>query len=96
MTLAGQVPARVHPRQPVHPWQPVRFGHGEYLLHLAQRSDVSAGIETQAYIDIDSLPRRPEFGYQKQGASFGQAEIAGRVLLRKGLAVAAHEHGLVA
>ena len=55
-----------------------------HLIGLAQRTDVLAGIETQAYVDIDSL-LRPVFGHAKQGASFGHAKIAGRVLLRRGL-----------
>ncbi len=55
-----------------------------HLVGLAQRTEVLAGIETQAFIDIDSL-LRPVFGYRKQGASFGHAKIAGRGLLRKGL-----------
>lgn len=54
-----------------------------HLIGLAQRTEVLAGIETQAYVDIDSL--RPVFGHAKQGASFGHAKIAGRVLLRRGL-----------
>jgi hypothetical protein len=55
-----------------------------HLVNLAQRTELLAGIEGQAYIDIDSL-LRPVFGYHKQGASFGHAKIAGRVMLRKGL-----------
>ena len=55
-----------------------------HLVGLAERTEVLGGIETQAFIDIDSL-LRPVFGYQKQGASFGHAKISGRVLLRKGL-----------
>jgi hypothetical protein len=55
-----------------------------HLVSLARRTELLAGIDQQAYIDIDSL-LRPVFGYQKQGASFGHAKIAGRVMLRKGL-----------
>jgi hypothetical protein len=55
-----------------------------HLVNLAQRTEFLAGIDQQAYIDIDSL-LRPVFGHHKQGASFGHAKIAGRVLLRKGL-----------
>lgn len=55
-----------------------------HLINLAQRTEVLTGIETQAYVDIDSL-LRPVFGHAKQGASFGHAKIAGRVLLRRGL-----------
>jgi hypothetical protein len=42
------------------------------------------GIETQAFIDIDSL-LRPVYGHAKQGASFGHTKIAGRQVLRRGL-----------
>jgi hypothetical protein len=59
-----------------------------HLVDLAQRTELLAGIDQQAYIDIDSL-LRPVFGYHKQGASFGHAKIAGRVLLRKGLSALA-------
>jgi Transposase DDE domain group 1 len=55
-----------------------------HLVNLAERADLLPGIETQAYVDIDSL-LRPVFGHAKQGASFGHAKIAGRVLLRRGL-----------
>ena len=55
-----------------------------HLVNLANRTDLLPGIETQAYVDIDSL-LRPVFGHAKQGASFGHAKIAGRVLLRRGL-----------
>ena len=55
-----------------------------HLVNLAQRTDLLPGVETQAFIDIDSL-LRPVFGHAKQGASFGHAKIAGRVLLRRGL-----------
>jgi hypothetical protein len=55
-----------------------------HLVSLAQRTDLLPGIEDQAFVDIDSL-LRPVFGHAKQGASFGHAKIAGRVLLRRGL-----------
>ncbi|MGB8383376.1 MAG: IS1380 family transposase, partial [Dermatophilaceae bacterium] len=63
---AGPIPAGVHPRAlsagglggPQPPGEP---GHADDLL---------AGIETQAFIDIDSL-LRPVYGHAKQGASFG-------------------------
>ncbi|MGK2930786.1 MAG: IS1380 family transposase [Acidimicrobiales bacterium] len=55
-----------------------------HLVNLVQRTEVLPGIETQAFVDIDSL-LRPVFGHAKQGASFGHAKIAGRVLLRRGL-----------
>ncbi len=56
----------------------------EHLVALSERTDVLSGIDRQAFIDIDSL-LRPVFGHAKQGANFGHAKIAGRVLLRKGL-----------
>lgn len=55
-----------------------------HLLALAERTSVLAGIEAQAYIDIDSL-LRPVYGKTKQGASFGHTKIAGKQVLRKGL-----------
>lgn len=55
-----------------------------HLVNLAKRTELLPGIETQAFLDIDSL-LRPVFGHAKQGASFGHAKIAGRVLLRRGL-----------
>ena len=55
-----------------------------HLVALAQRTDLLAGIETQAFIDIDSL-LRPVYGHAKQGASFGHTKIAGKQVLRKGL-----------
>jgi hypothetical protein len=56
----------------------------QHLVNLAQRTDVLAGIESQAFIDIDSL-LRPVYGHAKQGASFGHTKIAGKQVLRKGL-----------
>jgi hypothetical protein len=47
-----------------------------HLINLARRTDLLPGVETQAFIDIDSL-LRPVFGHAKQGASFGHAKIAG-------------------
>jgi len=55
-----------------------------HLVALAERTDVLAGIEAQAYVDIDSL-LRPVYGKAKQGASFGHTKIAGKQVLRKGL-----------
>jgi Transposase DDE domain group 1 len=68
------------------------FGHarqlesvlGEHLVALAGRTELLAGIEDQAFIDIDSL-LRPVYGHAKQGASYGHAKIAGKQVLRKGL-----------
>ena len=53
-----------------------------HLVELAERTDLLPGIDQQAFIDIDSL-LRPVFGHAKQGASFGHARVAGRVLLRR-------------
>lgn len=55
-----------------------------HLVNLAERTDLLAGIGEQADVDIDSL-LPSVYGHAKQGASFGHAKIAGRVLLRKGL-----------
>ena len=55
-----------------------------HLVNLVQRTDVLAGIEAQAFVDIDSL-LRPVFGHAKQGASFGHTKIAGKQVLRRGL-----------
>ena len=55
-----------------------------HLVNLAERTDLLAGIEQRAFIDIDSL-LRPVYGHAKQGASFGHTKIAGRQVLRRGL-----------
>jgi len=55
-----------------------------HLVNLVQRAGLLPGIETRAFIDIDSL-LRPVYGHAKQGASFGHTKIAGRQVLRKGL-----------
>ncbi len=55
-----------------------------HLVGLAERTNLLPGIQTQAYIDIDSL-LRPVYGKAKQGASFGHTKIAGKQVLRKGL-----------
>src|SRR3954452_17996892 len=68
------------------------FGHArqlesvlrEHLCALTARTDVLAGIDEQAFIDIDSL-LRPVYGHAKQGASYGHTKIAGKQILRKGL-----------
>src|SRR5215218_8472984 len=68
------------------------FGHArqlesvlrEHLIALTGRCEVLAGIEQQAFIDIDSL-LRPVYGHAKQGASYGHTKIAGKQVLRKGL-----------
>jgi hypothetical protein len=56
-----------------------------HLVNLAQWTDLLAGIGEQAFIDIDSL-LRPVYGHAKQGASFGHTKIAGKQVLRNGLA----------
>src|SRR5687768_8893153 len=48
------------------------------------RTEVLAGIDEQAFVDIDSL-LRPVYGHAKQGASYGHTKIAGKQVLRKGL-----------
>jgi DDE family transposase len=55
-----------------------------FLVALAGRTPVLAGITDRAYIDIDSL-LRPAYGKAKQGASFGHTKIAGKNILRRGL-----------
>ncbi|HEY3548021.1 MAG TPA: IS1380 family transposase [Propionicimonas sp.] len=68
------------------------FGHArqlesvlrEHLIALAGRTELLTGIETQAFVDIDSL-LRPTYGHAKQGASYGHTKIAGKQVLRKGL-----------
>jgi hypothetical protein len=68
------------------------FGHArqlesvlrEHLVALTGHSKLLAGIERQAFIDIDSL-LRPVYGRDKQGASYGHTKIAGKQVLRKGL-----------
>ena len=55
-----------------------------HLVHLVERTELLAGIETQAYLDIDSL-LRPVYGHAKQGASFGHTKISGKQVLRRGL-----------
>jgi hypothetical protein len=68
------------------------FGHArqlesvlrEHLIALAGRTELLAGLDQQAFIDIDSL-LRPVYGHAKQGASYGHTKIAGKQVLRKGL-----------
>ena len=55
-----------------------------HLVNLVERTGLLAGIESQAYLDIDSL-LRPVYGHAKQGASFGHTKISGKQVLRKGL-----------
>ena len=68
------------------------FGHArqlesvlrDHLVALAEHSELLAGIQGQAFIDIDSL-LRPVYGHAKQGASYGHTKIAGKQVLRNGL-----------
>ena len=55
-----------------------------HLVNLVEHGNLLPGIETQAYVDIDSL-LRPVYGHAKQGASFGHTKIAGKQILRRGL-----------
>ena len=55
-----------------------------HLVNLVERTGLLTGIESQAYVDIDSL-LRPVYGHAKQGASFGHTKISGKQVLRKGL-----------
>jgi hypothetical protein len=55
-----------------------------FLVALAARTPLLAGITERAYIDIDSL-LRPVYGKAKQGASFGHTKLAGKSILRRGL-----------
>jgi hypothetical protein len=52
-----------------------------HLVNLVERSELLPGIDTQAYVDIDSL-LRPVYGHAKQGASYGDTKLAGRQILR--------------
>jgi hypothetical protein len=54
------------------------------LVAAAGRTELLAGIEQRAFLDIDSLPR-PVYGHAKQGASDGHTKIAGKQVLRRGL-----------
>ena len=55
-----------------------------HLVNLVERTGLLAGIESQAYVDIDSL-LRPVYGHAKEGASFGHTKISGKQVLRRGL-----------
>ena len=73
------------------------FGHArrlesvlrQHLIALVARTQMLAGIEEQAFVDIDSLVR-PVYGHAKQGASYGHTKIAREQVLRKGLFAAGH------
>src|ERR687892_2169430 len=67
-----------------------------HLVNLVTRTGLLPGIESLAFIDVDSL-LRPVYGHAKQGASFGHTKIAGKQVLRRGLSPLATtistEHG---
>src|SRR5690606_18239358 len=75
------------------------FGHAnqlaavarEHLAALAARTALLPGIQTRAFLDIDSL-LRPVYGHNKQGASFGHAKIARRARAAAQRALAAGHH----
>ncbi len=58
--------------------------HRGFLAALAGDARLLPGKEAFAFIDIDSTQKRV-YGYQKEGAAFGHAKIAGKELLVKGL-----------
>ena len=58
--------------------------HRKFLAALAGDARLLPGREALAFIDIDSTQKRV-CGYQKEGAAFGHAKIAGKNLLVKGL-----------
>jgi hypothetical protein len=58
--------------------------HRGFLAALAGDERLLPGRETLTFIDIDSTQKRV-YGYQKEGAAFGHAKIAGKNLLVKGL-----------
>ena len=68
------------------------FGHArhlesvlrEHMVALAGRTELLAGTQRQAYIDIDIDSLRPTYRHTKQGASYGHTKIAGKQVLRKG------------
>lgn len=55
-----------------------------HLVNLVACTDLLPGLESQVFVDIDSL-LRPVYGHVKQGASFGHAKVAGKRVLRRGL-----------
>lgn len=54
------------------------------LPAMCSRAGLLPTNGARVFVDIDSL-LRPVYGYQKTGASYGHAKIAGRELLRRGL-----------
>jgi hypothetical protein len=58
--------------------------HRGFLAALAGDGRLLPGKEALTFVDIDSAQKRV-FGYQKEGAAFGHAKVAGKSLLVKGL-----------
>lgn len=58
--------------------------HRGLTAALAGDARLLPGKETFAFVDIDSTQKRV-YGYDKEGAAFGHAKIAGKNLLVKGL-----------
>ena len=58
--------------------------HRGLTAALAGDSRLLPGREALTFIDIDSTQKRV-YGYEKEGAAFGHAKIAGKNLLVKGL-----------
>jgi Transposase DDE domain group 1 len=58
--------------------------HRGLTAALARDARLLPGAETFAFVDIDSAQKRV-YGYDKEGAAFGHAKIAGKNLLVKGL-----------
>ena len=58
--------------------------HRGLLAALARDRRLLPGRETLTFVDIDSAQKRV-YGYQKEGAAFGHAKIAGKNLLVRGL-----------
>lgn len=55
-----------------------------FLVDLAARTPVLAGVTEMTYVDIDSLLRRV-YGKHKQGASFGHTKVGGYSVRLRGL-----------
>ena len=58
------------------------------LAELAKHTPLLTGASEMAHLDLDSAQERV-YGYQKQGAAYGHAKIAGKNLMVKGLNVLA-------
>ena len=55
-----------------------------FLAEPGRRAPLLPGVETLAFIDIDSMQKRV-YGHQKQGARFGHTKIQGKQVLVRGL-----------